>query len=78
MKKNRRIIPTRFLPHSATRITNNEGQRVWLIHGKQYVSKRDYFLFLDKEKARKEKEALEAIETERIRSGIAQQEQAVS
>lgn len=44
---NRRIIPTRFLPRGATRITNANNERVWLINGKEYTSKAEYFQFLE-------------------------------
>ncbi len=47
MKKNRTIIPTRFLPRGARRITNANNERVWLINGKEYLSKAEYFKFIE-------------------------------
>ncbi len=47
MKKNsRQIIPTKFLPRGARRITNAENVRVWLINGKEFLSKAEYFQYL--------------------------------
>lgn len=47
MKKNRNIIPTRFLPRGAKRITNADNDRVWLINGKEFLSKAEYFKFVE-------------------------------
>lgn len=44
---NRRIIPTRFLPRGAKRITNANNERVWLIGGKEFLSKSEYFKFIE-------------------------------
>ena len=47
MKKNRNIIPTRFLPRGAKRIANADNERVWLIGGKEFYSKAEYFKFIE-------------------------------
>jgi hypothetical protein len=47
MKKNRNIIPTRFLPRGAKRITNADNERVWLINGQEFLSKTEYFKFVE-------------------------------
>lgn len=47
MKNNRNIIPTRFLPRGAKRITNADNERVWLIGGKEFYSKAEYFKFVE-------------------------------
>lgn len=44
---NRRIVPTRFLPRGAKRITNANNERVWLIGGKEFYSKAEYFKFIE-------------------------------
>jgi len=44
---NRRTIPTRFLPRGAKRITNANNERVWLIGGKEFLSKSEYFKFIE-------------------------------
>jgi|JI8StandDraft_1071087.scaffolds.fasta_scaffold152885_2 hypothetical protein len=43
----RRIIPTRFLPRGAKRITNADNERVWLIGGQEFLSKAEYFKFIE-------------------------------
>ena len=43
----RRIIPTRFLPRGAKRITNANNERVWLIGGQEFLSKAEYFKFIE-------------------------------
>lgn len=43
----RRIIPTRFLPRGAKRITNANNERVWLIGGQEFLSKAEYFKFVE-------------------------------
>jgi hypothetical protein len=43
-KDPRTIIPTRYLPAGSRRVTSTvDGRRVWLIRGKEYASKREYF-----------------------------------
>ncbi len=44
---NRTIIPTRFLPRGAKRITNANNERVWLIGGQEFLSKSEYFKFIE-------------------------------
>jgi len=44
---NRRIIPTRFLPRGAKRITNANNERVWLINGQEFASKSEYFQYIE-------------------------------
>lgn len=43
MKKNREVIPTKFLPAGSKRITNANNERVWLINGMEFYSKNEYF-----------------------------------
>ena len=35
------------MPPNAKRITNNEGIRVWKFGGKEFASKRDYFIAMN-------------------------------
>jgi hypothetical protein len=42
MKRNGKQFPKKFFPKDAQRITNTQGIRVWLIAGKEYVSRADY------------------------------------
>lgn len=44
--KHKRIIPTSYLPEGSKRITKEDGTRVWLINGREYVSKAEYFQYL--------------------------------
>ncbi len=48
--KHKRTIPTRYLPEGSKRITKPDGERVWLINGKEYVSKAEYFQYLQDQK----------------------------
>lgn len=54
MKKNRVFIPSSVLPSGSKRITNAAGERVWLINGQEFESKRAYFQYL-KDKSLAEK-----------------------
>ena len=52
MKKNPRIIyPTRFLPRGSRRITNASNERVWVIQGREYHTKSEYFTHREKMRA---------------------------
>ncbi len=57
----RNIIPTRFLPRGARRITNADNERIWLIGGREFYSKAEYFKFVeDRRLAQKTAEPKEA------------------
>jgi hypothetical protein len=43
MKTPHYAFSKKFLPRNAKRITNEAGERVWLINGREYPSKRAYF-----------------------------------
>lgn len=45
-KNNRQVIPSKFLPLGSKRITNANNERVWLINGKEFLSKAEYFQYL--------------------------------
>ena len=66
MKKknsNRLVIPTKFLPRGARRITNKDGDRVWLINGMEFASKAEYWQWRnDKILAEKARVAAPAVE----------------
>lgn len=56
----RRVIPTRFLPRGAKRITNADNERVWLINGQEFLSKSEYFKFLEDKRLAEKVEAKSA------------------
>jgi len=58
MKKNKPAQLT--LPSGSRRIKNKENKRVWLIHGREYASRREYFEKL-RAKAQEIEEARKAI-----------------
>jgi len=42
MKRNN-AISKKSMPADARRVTNSDGKRVWIIGGKEYPTKREYF-----------------------------------
>lgn len=47
MKRQHHVIPSKFLPLGSKRINNQDDDRVWLINGKEYLSKAAYFKYLE-------------------------------
>jgi hypothetical protein len=56
-KNNHQVIPSKFLPLGSKRITNANNERVWLINGKEFISKAEYFQYL-KDQALASKDAM--------------------
>lgn len=48
--KHTRIIPTSYLPDGSKRVTKEDGTRVWMINGREYTSKAEYFQYLQDRK----------------------------
>lgn len=46
--KSKRSVTKKFMPANSKRFTNDQGQRVWLIDGKEYASVRAYYESLKK------------------------------
>ena len=67
-KKSGKTITKKILPPTALRVTKIDGSRVWLIGGKEYLSKREWFEHLlslqkrakDLAEKEKQKKALKA------------------
>ncbi len=47
MKHQHNVIPSKFLPLGSRRVTLPDGTRAWLINGRTFPSKRDYFDWLE-------------------------------
>jgi len=46
MKKQNIVFSKKLMPPNAQRVTKAGGRRVWIINGKEFASKRDYFVWL--------------------------------
>ena len=46
MKKQNFVFSKKFMPPNAQRVTKADGRRVWIINGKEFANKREYFVWL--------------------------------